>query len=225
MKIHDHGDRAALVRELADALAGDLRAALARQDRASLALPGGTTPAPVFEALAAAQLDWARMDVLPGDERFLEATSARSNARLIREHLLRGAAAAARLLPCPGPETAPSPQAAAATWSAALAPVLPLSVLLLGMGADRHTASLFPGADGLGAALAPDAPPALALAAPGAPEPRISLTAPVLRGAGTVRLLITGPEKRAALEAARDAAPEAAPVSIVLDRAEVHWAP
>ena len=105
-----------------------------------------------------------------------------------------------------------------------LAEHLPISVLLLGMGTDAHTASLFPGADKLAEALDPHAPPLMAMRAPGAPEPRITLTAPVLKAAMSTHILITGKEKREALEAARHKPVEEAPVQAVLGQATVHWA-
>ena len=87
------------------------------------------------------------IDVLLTDERWVPEDSPRSNARLVRERLLTGAAAAARFLPFIG-DTA-TPEESLPALEAALAPHLPISVLLLGMGADMHTASLFPGADRL----------------------------------------------------------------------------
>ena len=87
-----------------------------------------------------------------------------------------------------------------------------------------HTASLFPGADKLEAALAADAPVLMALRSEAAGEPRITLTAPVLRGAMNIHVLITGAEKRAALERAMTMSPLDAPVRAVLDNATVHWA-
>lgn len=105
-----------------------------------------------------------------------------------------------------------------------LRPHLPISVLLLGMGTDMHTASLFPGADRLEEALAPTAPILLPMRAEAAGEPRITLTAPVLRGAFNIHILITGAEKRAALERAMTLSPMEAPVRAVLDNATVHWA-
>jgi 6-phosphogluconolactonase len=119
---------------------------------------------------------------------------------------------------------ADTPEDALNDLTAGLSAHLPISVLLLGMGADMHTASLFPGADQLEAGLAADAPPLLAMRAPGAPEPRVTLTAPVLKSAKSTHILITGSEKRAALDAATKLDPCEAPVATVLAQAEVHWA-
>ena len=109
------------------------------------------------------------------------------------------------------------------TLSAGLAPHLPISVLLLGMGADMHTASLFPGADLLDQALAPDAPVLMALRADAAGEPRITLSAPALKTAFHTHILIKGAEKREALERAQSLSAREAPVRAVLDVATVHW--
>jgi 6-phosphogluconolactonase len=87
-----------------------------------------------------------------------------------------------------------------------------------------HTASLFPGADRLAEALAPDAPVLLPMRAEGAPEARMTLTAPVLRGALHLHLLLLGSAKREALELARTLPAELAPVRAVLDNAVIHWA-
>lgn len=222
MILRDYPDRDALVMGLADALAADLRMALAAGP-ATLALPGGTTPGPVMDLLSAVRLDWDRVTVLPGDERWVGPDHPRSNAGLIRRHLLTGAGAAARF--CPLWRAGQSPEAALPALTAAVAPHLPVTVLLLGMGADMHTASLFPGAEGLGAALAPDAPPLAVIRAAAAGEPRVTLTAPAIRAALHVHLMITGPEKRAALDRALSLSPADAPVAIALPGAVVHWAP
>lgn len=223
MKIVDYPDRDMAAFHVADVLAGDLENALLRHDRVTLAVPGGTTPGPVFDVLCAADLDWARITVLPTDERFVPDDHDRSNARLIRQRLLTGRAAAAGFLPLTG--GAPSPAHAAKAQSAALLPHLPLSVLLLGMGADMHTASLFPGAHGLTQALGPDDGPVCVLRPDSQPEARLSLNARALDGALSKHLLIYGDDKRAALERAQSLPPEAAPIRAVLREMTVHWAP
>ena len=223
MNLIEYPDREALAIDLAQSLAEDLEDALASHGRVSFAVPGGTTPGPVFDALCAADLDWSRVTVLLGDERWVPESAPRSNAALVRRHLLRDRAEAAMFLPYFRADM--TPEAAMAPLAEAVAPLLPISVLLLGMGADMHTASLFPGADRLAEALEDDAPPLMALRAPGAPEPRLSLTGPVLRGAIASHIVITGAEKRAALDAAnRRHDPMTAPVSLVLRQATVHWA-
>ncbi|MBV2361164.1 6-phosphogluconolactonase [Thalassococcus sp. CAU 1522] len=218
----EYPDRDMLAIDLANQLAGDLREALAHEDRAVLAVPGGTSPGPVFDDLCAADLDWSRVDVLLTDERWVAPDHERSNTRLLRERLLVDRAAAAQLLPlwAEGQDC----DAAAETLAARIETELPIAVLLLGMGADMHTASLFPGADRLAEGLSARAPILLPMRAPGAPEPRLTLTAPVLDGALRKHVLIFGEEKRQALEAARGKAPEDAPINAVLDGAKIHWA-
>ncbi len=222
MQFIAYPDRATLMQALADRLADDLRAALARDGRASLSVPGGTTPGPVFDRLAQAPLDWARVTVIPNDDRWVPERSDRSNARLIRARLLTGPAAAADLFPLVTAD--PTPEEAAATLAEQVGRHLPLSVLLVGMGTDGHTASLFPGGDRLARALAPGAEAVSSMRAIAAGEPRITLTAPVLAGARLRHVLITGPEKRAVIEGAASAGPQAAPIACLLDGATVHWA-
>lgn len=221
MEFRAYGSRERLATELAELIARELRAALLK-GTATLSVPGGTTPGPVFDLLSRADLDWSRVAVVLNDERWVEETSPRSNTRLLRERLLVNRAAQARLLPLYAP--APAPEAVLERLAEGICPYLPIDVLLLGMGGDMHTASLFPGADRLAEALAEDAPVLMAMRAEAAGEPRITLSAPVLRRAGHIHILITGKEKRAALERAQGLAPEVAPVHAVLDLATVHWA-
>ncbi|MBN2630785.1 MAG: 6-phosphogluconolactonase [Rhodobacteraceae bacterium] len=207
---------------LAKQISGELGAFLRRDGRASFCVPGGTTPGPVFDTLSGADLDWQNVAVFLNDERWVPESSPRSNTRLLRERLLRGPAGRAQLVPLYAP--AAQPEDVLEALSDGIAPHLPISVLLLGMGADMHTASLFPGADLLEQALAPTAPILMALRAQAAGEPRITLSARALRSAFHTHILIKGPEKRAALERAQGLSASEAPVRAVLDLATVHWA-
>ena len=215
-EIVEAADRGALARLLADEVATVLEGAIRGTDRAALAVPGGTTPAAFLSALGGHALDWGAVAVTLTDERCVPADHPRSNRRLLEETLFAGPARAARFV--------------ALDDAQALSALLPLDACVLGMGKDTHIASLFPGADRLDEALSADCgTPALLLHSPGAPEPRITLTAPALTGAGRCFVLIHGAEKRAAIDRARAAAgPADAPVRLVLDApspAAVYWAP
>ncbi|MCC5970025.1 MAG: 6-phosphogluconolactonase [Pararhodobacter sp.] len=222
MELIEYADTDMMMISLAGALSRDLRAALGRRERAVFCVPGGTTPGPVFDMLAAVDLNWANVDIVLSDERFVPEDHARSNAALVRGRLLQDRASAARLIPMW--RRGMLPEQAASAVSAEIAPLLPIDVALLGMGVDMHTASLFPDAPRLDLALADDAPPVMALDVPGQPEPRLTLTAKVLRKAFALHLVITGADKRAALARAEDADPLEAPVAALLGQASVHWA-
>ena len=215
-RIIEAQDRVALARLLAEEVAALLAAAVRETGRAALAVPGGTTPAAFLTALGGHGLDWAAVAVTLTDERCVPAGHPRSNGRLLDKTLFAGPARAARVVLLDDGE--------------ALSALLPLDACVLGMGEDCHIASLFPGAEDLADALSADcATPAMRLCAPCAPEPRITLTAPVLTGAERCFVLIHGQAKRAALEQAQTAAgPAQAPVRLVLDGpnpATVYWAP
>jgi len=222
MDFHEYPDRDMLMLRLAQRVASELGETLRAEGRATLSIPGGTTPGPIFDVLSGVDLDWDRVSVVLNDERWVPEGHARSNTSLLRARLLTGRAAQATLVPLRA--NTPTPEDALDALSDGLRPHLPISVLLLGMGADMHTASLFPGADRLADALAPDAPPLMALRADAAGEPRITLTAPVLRAALRIHVVITGDEKRRAIEAAARLTPDVAPIACVLNQAMVHWA-
>jgi 6-phosphogluconolactonase len=222
MEFHEYPDREMLMLRLAQRLSSELGETLRSAGQATLSVPGGTTPGPVFDTLSGVDLDWQKIAVVLNDERWVPEDSPRSNTRLLRERLLTGRAAAAQFVPLRN--DAPTPEAGLVELCAGLEPYLPISVLLLGMGEDMHTASLFPGADNLDAALRADAPPLMAMRAEAAGEPRITLTAPILQGALRVHVLITGVAKRAALERALTLTPREAPIACILDQAQVHWA-
>ena len=201
--------------DLAEIVARELSEAIETNGKATLAVPGGSTPGAFLRALARERLDWARLRVMLTDERFVPESSPRSNTRLLRENLLQGPAEKAEFIPFYA--EADAPEEVIETLSAAVEAALPLDVCVLGMGEDMHTASIFPGADRLDDALAPNAPVLMPMRAPGAPEPRITLTAPVLRGAHSLHLLLAGQGKQAPLEQAMQSGPAAeAPVRTIL---------
>ncbi|WP_299924799.1 6-phosphogluconolactonase [uncultured Pelagimonas sp.] len=218
----EYPDRDMLAIDLANQLSDDLEEALHHEDRVAMAVPGGTSPGPVFDDLCGSDLDWSRVDVLLSDERWVPEDHERSNTRLLRQRLLVNRAEKARLLPMYAPK--PTPEEVLPELESIIAPELPLAVVLLGMGEDMHTASLFPEADRLEEALLPGSPILVPMRAPGAPEPRITLSARVLDGALRKHVLIFGAAKRAALENAKGKSIFEAPINAVLNGAKVHWA-
>ena len=222
MTFHDYPDADMMALRLADQLASDLRQALEQKDNVLFVVPGGTTPGPVFDTMSAVDLDWSRVRVLLSDERWVPEDHPRSNTTLVRDRLLTGHAAHAQMVPL-FIEGA-TPHEALARLTLASEPELPIDVCLLGMGADMHTASLFPGAPGLEAALGEDAPVLSVQVPKDQPEARVTLSARVLRDASALHVVITGDDKKAAVHRAADLPPQRAPIAAVLDQAEVHWA-
>ena len=222
MNLIEYPDREIMMIDLAGIIASELESALHHADRATLVVPGGTTPGPIFDDLCAVDMEWDRVDVMLSDERWVPEDSERSNTRLLRERLLVNNANTARFLPLYA--KADHPEDVLAELESVILPALPISVLLLGMGADMHTASIFPGADNLDLALDHHGPILVPMRAPGAPEPRITLSARVLDQALNKHIVITGAEKRAALEQAVRSTPHDAPIKAVLSGATVHWA-
>jgi 6-phosphogluconolactonase len=213
----------ALADALAEAVARALRARIAREGFAALAVSGGTTPMRFFQALSEKALDWARVTVTLVDERWVDEASPRSNAALVRAYLLQNRAAVARFLPLYS--GAASPEAGCALVRAALGALpLPFAAIVLGMGTDGHTASFFPDGDHLEAALDPVGTAlAMPMRAPGAGEPRITLTLPVLLAADYLALHIEGEAKRAVLAQVAHL-----PVGVVLaprPGTDIFWSP
>ena len=208
--------REALAENLARDVADELARAIEAKGRATLAVSGGSTPKLFFEKLSAIDIPWSRVSVTLVDERQVPETSERSNARLVRQHLLQNRAAAASFIPLvDNPEAEKVP---------------PFDVAILGMGADGHTASFFPGGDRLAEALDSGSKAKLiAITAPGAGEPRLTFTLPMLQSAGRLALHIEGAEKKQVLKKALAEGPaEEMPVRAVL-RSEapvtLYWCP
>lgn len=195
-------DRAAAL--MADDIAARLTEAVAQRGRAVLSVSGGKSPVALFEALAQFDMDWSKVTVTLVDDRQVPPEHADSNARLVRTHLLRGRAAAARFVPMvdAAADAAPwpSPTALAEAACLALGDDAMADVRVLGMGADGHTASLFPRSPDLPTALAMAAPePVVALRLPEPrpqpPHDRLTLTLPALLQARVLMLPVQGQDK------------------------------
>ncbi|WP_343210806.1 6-phosphogluconolactonase [Ancylobacter lacus] len=229
LTVHGFSSAAALAEGLAAHVAATLRAGVAEKGAASFAVSGGRTPVNFFEALSAQPLPWARVSLTLVDERWVRESSERSNARLVRQHLLRGEAAGARFVPLAN--DAPTPEDGLFAVNEALEDLhWPLACAVLGMGDDGHTASFFPGGDHLAEAIDPKGALGLVpMRAAGAGEPRITLTLPVLLAADLLVLHIEGEAKRAVLEKALEDGPaEEMPIRAVLRSArppQVFWCP
>lgn len=223
-------DADALAALIATEIAILLREAIDTRAAASLVVSGGTTPAPVFDRLARdTTIDWARVWVTLADERAVPRDDPASNERLVREHLLTGPASTARFV-----SQYREDGDLDAVARALDAMPRPLDVVLLGMGTDGHTASLFPDAPELEDAMTTERP-VMAMHPPSASQPRITLTRSRLLDSRVRLLHVTGVAKRdvlvdaiAAYARAGDA-PSTPPVARVLCAAPgavgVRWSP
>lgn len=221
---HPGASPAAIAAHVADAL----RAAIAARDQASLAVSGGKSPVPMFEALRDEDLDWSKVTIVLVDERIVPRDHEASNTALVAQHLLQGRAAQARFLPFF--------RELAQQFNAEVLDALvndaterirdlpwPLDVAVLGMGEDAHTASLFPGAPGYARAITTD--DKLAWVVPEqapipAPHARLSFTLHALLQARELLLSIGGAAKLAVYRRAAQKADPALPVSLVLNQTQ-----
>lgn len=230
LHLSEFPDGEAASRAAARLAADTLAAAIAQCSTASLMVSGGSSPARLFELLSRETLDWTKVTVGLVDERWVAPQDPNSNERLVRTSLLADAAEKAAFLPM---KTAhPTPAEAVADRNAAYAPhCASISFLLLGMGADGHTASWFPHAANLVDILSPDA--AQCVAAVEAPmavvAQRMTLTGSAVIHANRALLLVFGAEKRSLLENMAEADPMNCPVRFAIDglgdRLSIFWAP
>jgi len=195
---------AIMARQVADDVAIKLSRAIETHGDASLVVPGGTTPGFFFDALAHADLDWARVTVMPSDERWVPTTDAGSNERLIRERLLVGRAASARFVSWRG--AGEDRDSAIAALNARIHPHTSFDVCVLGLGTDGHIASIIPSAPDYAVLCTQIFSPhsVTVVDAPGAAitSHRLSLTLGAILRSQLIVVLSTGEPKRVVLEAA-----------------------
>lgn len=212
--------------DLIDAVVGDvsfiIESALDSRGQALVAFPGGLTPKPILEKLAESSLRWKNVTIIPTDDRLVPVDNALSNVAMIAKIFIPKGA---RVLPITS--DAADHKLAGNAANARLADLhWPPDLVWLGMGADGHTASIFPGPDLESAmeagkdvravGVAPDPLP------PEAPVNRVTLTASAIAASRTTMLVISGSEKRRVLETAiEEGGKSAYPVGRVLDKVTV----
>lgn len=207
-----HADGAAMADLLADRIRDDLSRALLERGRAVLAVSGGSTPAGLYQRLAEASIDWSRVTILLVDERWVDFDAPGSNAHFIHDTLLQGGAAKANFVGLKA--AAETPLEALDEVEARVAEIDPPDVVVLGMGADGHTASWFPRAQGLDTALSRTGRRVAAVQAAqtdvtGPHTLRMTLTLGAIAPSGRIVLMLSGAGKRDALERALQDGPVA----------------
>jgi 6-phosphogluconolactonase len=221
---HTHPDAHALAQGVSQDVIATLKSALAEQPQVSFGVAGGSTPQAVLPHLAQTPLDWARVSLLLSDDRWVEPASPLSNAGMLARSFAKGPGSQACRIDLVGALGALDADASAA--DARYQPLMPLDLLWLGVGADGHTASWFPGPD-LARALDPKTPHSVIGVRPDplppeAPVVRLSLTLRAVLQARKIIIVATGQAKRVILEN-----PQNYPVGALLQARAVtiHWCP
>ena len=219
----EYADAASAAQALAESVADALQHTLTKQAHAVLAVSGGRSPIAFFEALSQIELDWAKVGITLVDERIVPVQHADSNTNLVRQYLLQNKAAVATWLPMIDPQ---ADEAALADTQQAVAFALTHyrqpDVLVLGMGNDGHTASLFPQAPQFADGVSPNYPAALLHTTPmTAPHERISMTLAAIEQTAFVYLAIGGAEKQTVFQQAAASINPQLPISYVLNSEKV----
>jgi len=224
---HNFADSERLANALADDVSANLIRAIEVRGEAVLALSGGSTPKRFFNVLASRDVAWAKVTLTLVDERWVPANDDRSNEKLVRDTLMQGEAANAHFVGLY--LNSETPDQAIARLSTMIPKIIDVAVL--GMGADGHTASFFPGGDNLAAATSANNPNTVSsMRARGAGEPRITLTLSKLLSAGSIYLHLEGQKKADVLSAAFNAGPvDDLPIRAMIHQNQrpitIFWAP
>lgn len=219
-------DKTALIKRSLEIVIDKLQTAIQTQGRATIALAGGGTPKPLYEALAASNLPWDKVHIFWGDERYVPADHPDSNQGMARQAWLNKV----NIPPAnihPMPTTGTSPAADATQHETELQDFFKtppgrfpaIDVILLGIGDDAHTASLFPHTDAL------KVQDHLVTVGNKDGQPRITFTAPLINQANCVIFLVAGSSKRPALAQifAPDADAITYPARLIQPQGELWW--
>ena len=215
-------DLKALSRLAAQLIASHIDLVLDQRDRCQIALSGGSTPSETYRLLGKEHLPWDRVDVFLADERWVEINDLSSNSRLIRETLLSShPGSEASFHPVKTTEFS-SPEQSAADYEELIKNTCEgdpprFDLILLGIGADGHTASLFPGTNSL------NVTDQYTTTSQGNGLHRVTLTSPVLSAASKVLFLVNGMAKKEALKRMLDSAesPDRTPARLVSPNSDI----
>ncbi len=197
-QINEFNQRELLDEALANKVAALLTAAVDAKGKASIAVSGGSTPKGFFKALSMKKLPWQAITITLADERWVDNDSSDSNTQLVQENLLQNEAVKATFFLLKQGEILSEATLAELT-AAAEQQILPLDVLILGMGEDGHTASLFPCSDEITQCLASDSPALLKVLPKTAPHQRITFSFSALANSKNTFLHISGVSKKQVL--------------------------
>ena len=228
MELVEFENTSALDIELSAKVAKLLVADIAETGSASLVVSGGRTPMGFFHLLSQQMLDWSKVSITLADERWVDADHADSNEKLVRANLLINEAHQATFIGLKN--SAADAIVGEPETEQALAAVGKFTVLILGMGDDGHTASLFPGADALALGLDMDSGrTCIGVTPTAAPHQRISMTLPRLLDSQQIIIHISGAGKQQVLEQAQAGADvEALPIRAILNQQQaplaIYWA-
>jgi len=204
-QINDFNSREQLDKALAENVSQILQSAIALKGKASIAVSGGSTPKGFFQMLSNKDIDWKKVTITLADERWVDINSDASNTRLVHENLLQNYAAAAKFFHLKQGVNL-CEETLADLNLAANSSLLPLDVLILGMGEDGHTASLFPCSEQIENALDRSNENSLMKVEPKtAPHQRITFSFAALKQSENTFLHLCGTSKKQVLDKALSA--------------------
>ncbi|MCO6524577.1 MAG: 6-phosphogluconolactonase [Candidatus Schmidhempelia sp.] len=229
-QLHEYKSTTDLDNALAIEISKQLKTAINKQGKATLAVSGGRTPIALFKLLSQTKLDWSNVYITLVDDRWVDEHHEASNERLVKTHLLTNEAQSAHFISLKTEEDTPSKGLAEVQARLQQNLPLPIDVLILGMGDDGHTASLFPHAKNLASGLDMNSGKLVIDMQPlTAPHERITLTLPVILASRHLYLHLVGDQKKDVLyQATQGQDTNEMPIRAVLQQdkipLQIYWA-